>query len=180
MRTLTIELPSQAAQSERNLRRWNQILADPAAARFEFRLETDRHGNLVMSPPPAPRHGRFQSRIGTLLAASMPPGAIISECPISTADGVKAADIVWTSPERMDELGDRSCFLRAPELCVEVLSPANTESEMQEKMALYFDAGALEVWLCDELGRMTFFAPGPTRLHASTLCPRFPSQVTFP
>jgi hypothetical protein len=31
---------------------------------------------------------------------------------------------------------------RAPEICVEIISPSNTESEIQEKQALYFEAGA--------------------------------------
>ena len=30
---------------------------------------------------------------------------------------------------------------RAPEICVEVLSPSNSKPEMEEKRALYFEAG---------------------------------------
>ena len=61
---------------------------------------------------------------------------------------------------------------------MEVLSPGNTEAEMQEKMALYFDAGAQEVWLCSESGAMSFFGPNPTHLlDHSKLCPQFPKQI---
>jgi hypothetical protein len=77
-------------------------------------------------------------------------------------------------------LGDQVCFPCAPEICVEVLSPGNTEAEMREKMALYFDAGASEVWLCARDGAMSFFDPGlgpPTR--ASRVCPGFPRQVVL-
>jgi len=178
MATLTIELPPHQAQTARNLRRWAELLADRDLARFEGRIETDRHGQIIMSPPPAPTHGSFQSEIAYLLRSLMPNGRTLAECPISTADGVKAADVAWASPECMRELGDRVCFPRAPEVCVEVLSPSNTEAEMREKMALYFDAGAREVWLCGATGAMSFFGPGtPRPLNASQLCPQFPKQI---
>ena len=41
---------------------------------------------------------------------------------------------------------------RAPELCIEVLSPSNSEPEMQQKTAAYLAAGAIEVWLVKEDG----------------------------
>ncbi len=47
---------------------------------------------------------------------------------------------------------------------------------MQEKMALYFDAGAREVWLCETDGAMKFFAGGES-VRASKLCPDFPAQI---
>jgi hypothetical protein len=78
----------------------------------------------------------------------MPEGRFLTECPISTADGVKAADVAWASPKCLKELGEKVCFPCAPEICVAVLSPSNTEAEIQEKAELYFDAGANEVWLC--------------------------------
>ena len=81
------------------------------------------------------------------------------------------------SPRKcIKELGNRVCFSRSPEICVEVLSPGNSDTEMQEKMALYFDAGAREVWLCETDGAMKFFAGGVS-VHASKLCPDFPKQI---
>src|SRR5215470_15915171 len=148
MATLTIELPTQREQTAFNLRRWSELLSDPALAKIEGRIETDRYGHIIMSPPPAASHGSFQYRIGRLLEDLMLKGRVITECPISTADGVKAADVAWASPECMRELGGQVCFPRAPEICVEVMSPANTEAEVREKVALYFDTGAREVWLC--------------------------------
>jgi Uma2 family endonuclease len=181
METLTIELPSQVKQTRFNLRRWDEVLADPELARIEGRVETDRHGHIIMSPPPAPSHGSYQSFIASLLVQLMPQGNTITECPISTADGVRAADVAWASPERMRQLGNRSCFPVAPEICVEVLSPGNTDAEMGEKAALYFDAGAKEVWLCNSAGGMKFIIPGTARaLKTSRLCPKFPRRVDIP
>jgi len=176
--TLTIELPQHEAQTALNLRRWAELLADPELTRFEGRVETDRHGHVIMSPPPAPSHGSFQSEIAYHLRSLRPQGRVLTECPVSTADGVKAADVAWASPERMRELGNRVCFPKSPEICVEVLSPSNTEAEIREKMALYFDAGAREVWLCAESGAVSFYGPACIQpLSASQLCPQFPTQI---
>jgi Uma2 family endonuclease len=176
--TLTIELPQHQAQTAFNLRRWAKLLADREVARVEGRIETDRHGRIIMSPPPAPRHGSYQSEIAYLLRSLMPRGRVLTECPISTADGVKAADVAWASPECMRALGARVCFPRAPEICVEVLSPSNTDAEMQEKSALYFNAGAKEVWMCSNAGALSFHAPEAGRsLNRSRLCPEFPKQI---
>src|SRR6266436_3035047 len=123
MATLTIELPPQQEQTKFNLQRWAELQSDPQLAKIDGRIETDRHGHIIMSPPPAPSHGSFQLEIGRQLWTLLPEGRVLTECPISTADGVKAADVTWASPERMRDLGDQVCFPRAPEICVEVLSP---------------------------------------------------------
>ena len=62
---LTIQLHPSENQTAFNLKRWRQLLADPELARLSYRVETDRHGHILMSPPPAPAHGKKQNRIGT-------------------------------------------------------------------------------------------------------------------
>jgi len=181
MATLTIELPTQREQTAFNLRRWSELLSDPALAKIEGRIETDRYGHIIMSPPPAPSHGSYQSEISHLLRETMSEGRVISECPISTADGVKAADVAWASAECMRNLGNRACFPEAPDICIEVLSPSNTQREIEEKMALYFDAGAKEVWVCSRSGAMRFYEFAKSRsMKTSRLCPAFPKQVKLP
>ncbi len=180
MATLTIELPLQRVQTDFNLRRWAELLADPVLAGIEGRIETDRFGHVIMSPPPAANHGSYQFQIGALLDRQIQDGRVVTECPISTADGVKAADVAWASPGCLRELGDRVCFPRAPEICVEVVSPGNSEAELREKTALYFDAGAKEVWHCSESGAMTFFCSADERpMTASQICPEFPKHVSL-
>src|ERR1041385_4625315 len=99
MATVTLELRPREEQTAFNLRRWDEILADSELRKIEGRVETDRHGRIIMSPPPAPRHGRYQIKIGVLLSKLMPNGETASECPISTADGVRAIDVAWVSLE---------------------------------------------------------------------------------
>jgi Uma2 family endonuclease len=180
MPALTLELPKAHVQRERNVRRWAELLADRELARFEGRIETDRYGRIIMSPPPAPHHGSLQSEIAYQLRSLMDRGRVLTECPVSTADGVKGADVAWASPECIQELGNRSCFVRLPEICIEVVSPGNTQAEVREKVALYFDAGTKEVWLCGESGEMTFFgsASAKPQLH-SALCPEFPKRIVL-
>jgi Uma2 family endonuclease len=176
--TLTIELPQHEAQTAFNLRRWAELLADPELAKIEGRIETDRHGHIIMSPPPAASHGSFQFEVAYLLRTLMRQGRVLTECPISTADGVKAADVAWASPECIRALGNRVCFPESPEICVEVLSPSNTDAEIQEKMKLYFNAGAKEVWVCSGAGAMSFFRAASTKpLSSSQLCPEFPKRI---
>lgn len=94
---------------------------------------------------------------------------------------VKAADVAWASPERLRELGNRTCFPHAPEICVEVFSPGNVDAEIQEKAGLYFDAGAKEVWLCAADGAMQFMVGTTAKwLRTSRLCPKFPKRVELP
>jgi Uma2 family endonuclease len=177
MATLTIELPPRPEQTEFNLRRWEQALANPELRKIEGRIETDRHGRIIMSPPPTPQHGEYQANIAHLLRQLMPNGHTITECPVSTADGVKAADVAWASKERRRELGNRTCFINAPEICVEVLSPSNSTEEIEEKKVLYLDVGAREVWVCGSFGKVSFFGAGAKPLARSELCPEFPEQV---
>ena len=175
---LTIQLPVYRDQTAFNVKRWAQLQADPELARLPYRIETDRLGRILMSPPPAPAHGRKQSRIAALLEQRLPEGHAVTECPGSTADGVKAVDVAWLASERREEIDTAVCLQRAPEVCVEILSPSNTAPEIQEKVALYFEAGASEVWICDQNGALQFHFPTPPQVRDhSELCLDFPTSL---
>jgi hypothetical protein len=49
---ITIELPDLASQIGFNLTRWTEILGDPDLAKVPDRIETDRHGHILMTPHP--------------------------------------------------------------------------------------------------------------------------------
>jgi Uma2 family endonuclease len=153
------------------LARWREILGDPALARWSGRIETDRHGRIVMRPPPALPHSFHQSRILQLLARLLPAGQALTECPLLTADGVKAIDVAWLAPGRTELEAGELVLRHAPEICVEVRSPGNSTAEMDEKRALYFAAGAREVWIVDLAGQISFFVPEPA--ERSLICPPF-------
>ena len=174
---ITIELPDLDSRTRFNLARWIEILADPVLARLPNRIETDRHGHILMTPPPAFGHGRRQFSIGSLLSNLLQQGLVITECPVSTADGVKAIDVAWLAPGRAEISQDPVVLTRAPDICIEILSPSNSAAEIDEKRALYFDAGAAEVWICNLDGSISFFLPSDDRNPGSVVCPEFPDRI---
>lgn len=174
----TAELIESDDQTAFNLAVWKKVLADSFLAGLPHRIETDRYGQIIMSPPPTPEHGEAQFEIGSLLKKLLPAGHVITECPISTSEGVKGIDVVWMSKGRRQAQRGQVCFTQAPELCVEIISPGNTQRELREKKALYFAAGADEVWFCHRDGRMEFFRKEtPESPGVSSLCPAFPQRI---
>jgi Uma2 family endonuclease len=174
---VTIELPDLKSQTRFNLDRWAEIVSDPRLAKLPDRIETDRHGHILMTPPPGFIHSDRQGHIMTLLIQLLPGGRTRPECPISTADGVKAIDVAWLGSDRT-EFRERPLILTsAPEICIEVFSPSNTQREIDEKRALYFDAGATEVWICNLDGSMSFFVGPDHQVPSSSLCPEFPHVI---
>jgi hypothetical protein len=99
------------------------------------------------------------------------------ECPLSTSDGVKGIDVAWLSITREENMQKPIMLERAPEIGVEVLSPLNTASEIKEKQALYFEAGAQEVWICGLDGKLKFCVTAGREVDGSPLCPGFPQEV---
>ena len=149
-------------------------------ARIEGRIETDRHGHIILFRPSDFLHGCYQAELAFRLKALLPAGEIVIACPISTADGVKAADVAWISRARCSTSVEEDCLTQAPEICVEIVSPINTRAEMAERKALFFDAGADEVWFCDQTGKMAFYcASNSDAGRASIRCPDFPQQISL-
>ncbi len=155
---------------------WAEICEDKRLQNLPFRIESDRWGHIIMSPPPRSRHGEYQFEIGARLRELLPNGRVITECPIQTSEGVKAPDVAWVSLDRRASRQNDPCYLISPEICVEVLSPSNSPEEMSERKLLFFQAGALEFWLCDEFGRMDFWVPSGL-ISKSQLCPAFPFRI---
>ena len=53
---LIIELPNREEQIDRNRQRWEELLRDSTLADVPFRIETNAHGQIIMTPPPAGEH----------------------------------------------------------------------------------------------------------------------------
>ena len=156
--------------------RWNEIVNDPSLRDLPYKVETNARGKLILSPH-SNQHSWLQLRVQELLLEYKPEGRPPAEFAISTPEGVKTPDVTWVSSEReqkMRKTGDPSTL--APEICIEVLSPTNTKSEMKEKRSLYFEAGAEEVWIVEEDGTVRFFAD--EELDASRLAPTFPKKIS--
>jgi Uma2 family endonuclease len=175
---LYLKLPEVTDQHAFNQRRWDELLESGEMGLYETqRVETDRYGHLVLSPWAIARHGIYQSEAVGLLARLQAGGRTITECPVSTSDGVKLVDAAWMSRERFELMREFKVFEMAPEICIEVLSPSNTRAEMEEKRDLYFEIGCLEFWTVGATGKARFFDPQNGEVPASVLCPDFPVQL---
>ena len=156
---------------------WNQVLADPCLRDLPYKIELNREGQIVMSPA-SNRHASLQFRLGHFLANHL-GGArgVFTECSVMTVEGVRVPDVAWASPGFIQRHGDETPFSAAPELCAEIVSPSNTESQMAAKVALYLAAGAQEVWLVAETGAVSFHGPEGPRARSSF--PGIPQQIEF-
>ena len=175
---LTISLPSRPEQIEFNRKRWEEIMSDRSLSSIQCRIETNAHGNIIVTSPASGGHSSRQSSILVMLQNRL-GGRSLAECPVSTINGVRAVDVGWYSEARYRAVRGQLVFDIAPEICVEVISPSNTISELQEKKQLYFEAGANEVWLCNLDGSMEYFAstsPDVSSLR-SDYFPEFPGQI---
>lgn len=156
---------------------WARAQADPLFRDLPYKLETNRTGQLVLSPHKN-THSILQFKLGRLLDAHRPAGKVGVEFAVQTPEGVKVPDVVWMSEERWQMRGDDDPSPVMPEICVEVLSEGNTVAEMIEKRTLLLSLGAVEVWLCDEEGTLSFYGPdGP--LEQSRLIPNVPRQISI-
>ena len=151
---------------------WEQVCASPHLQDLPFKIETNRYGQVVMSPA-TNWHGRYQSSISILMCElTGVRERIFTECVIDTSEGTKVADVAWGSLEFLAAHKHEASYSKAPEICVEVVFPSNSEVELAEKRRLYFEQGAQEVWICDDAGTMFFFAPAG-QLSQSQLIPEF-------
>src|SRR6202047_4735830 len=99
---------------EQHLARWEDLGADLELAKLPYKIETDRLGRILMSPPPFFDHVRHVARIiellhgellhGELLHGHLPGGKVLAETPVVTSDGVKVTDAAWISAEYAAEL----------------------------------------------------------------------------
>jgi Uma2 family endonuclease len=117
-----------------------------------FRYELVR-GELRKMSPAGQKHGRIAikvstsldnhvtlNKLGAIYAAET--GFLISSDP----DTVRAADVAFVSQKRLDEVGDvEGYWAGAPDLVVEVISPGDTYTEVDEKVLEWLEAGSLMV-----------------------------------
>jgi Uma2 family endonuclease len=156
---------------------WADVVSDPSLKDLPYKIELNQYGQVVMTPH-WPIHSEIQSVLQDELTHRLKGGRAVQEYTIQTTSGVRVADVVWRSDERWNKIRAAGAAPApiAPEICIEVQSRSNTDVEMAEKRALYFEAGALEVWLCDESGRLRFFDLGG-EIPQSRLVGSFPARV---
>jgi Uma2 family endonuclease len=135
---------------------WADVLADKSLEDLPYKIELNEWGNVEMSPA-TNKHSIVQSELADLLNKKLPYGRAIVEFSIQIENQVRVPDVVWCSKNFLKQhIKEDPCSV-APEICIEVVSPSNSFAEMKRKMALYFKAGAKEVWLVDFSGKAKIF-----------------------
>lgn len=141
-----------------------------------FKVETNRDGQIVMSPTHN-RHSQYQSKVFILLDGLMQDGEVSMEYATETSDGVKVPDVVWMSAEFFSRHRDDATCTESPEIVVEVFSDSNTRPEMRGKRQLFFERNAREFWLVESDGRVRFYTAVDEEVPRSLLCPEFPARI---
>jgi Uma2 family endonuclease len=100
------------------------------------------HGRIIMRlAAPLARHTE-EHELGEVYAAET--GFLLRTDP----DTVRAPDIAFAKQERVDAVGEtKSYWPGAPDLAVEVVSPNDRVSEIEEKVKEWLDAGTSLVWI---------------------------------
>ena len=135
--------------------KWQELMNNPFFRDVPYKVELNKFGQILMSPA-SNRHGILQFKVGSEIREKIGSGIIVTECSILTSEGVRVADVAWLSDDFFAEFGETTPFPKAPEICVEVKSPANSKGEKEEKIRLYLEKSALEVWIVDEYAKVSF------------------------
>jgi Uma2 family endonuclease len=128
---------------------WEALCNDKTLAGIAYKIETDAWGAVRMSPTQT-KHSRMVGRITHLLKQKL-GGEAMPELAIVTNDGVKVPDVAWCSESFLAKHWSDVVLRKAPEICVEVVSPSNSETELRNT-TLYLSHGAIEVWLVSDDG----------------------------
>lgn len=125
--------------------------------------------------PEMTKRNRFHSQAMSEIAAVLtnwvktqprPRGAVycgeIGVCLARNPDNTVGVDVVYAPPELVAAQSDDTTLLDGvPTLLVEILSPSNTEEEINEKLDTYRSAGVPVVWVADPHDRtVTVYRPG--------------------
>ncbi len=162
------------ATPEALIARWQELCEDPSLQDLPYKIELNAWGKIEMSPA-SNRHGRLQVAVGAELMRQLPTGIAISECSILTRIGIRVPDVVWASADFMNAYGEITPYVRAPEICVEIVSPSNVQDEIEEKKAAYLAAGAQEVWIVSESGAIRYYDATGEKSAS-----RFPVRLELP
>lgn len=144
-------------------------------------------GKIVPMSPTGELHGNTELTIGAEVRAfvrkhglgrvsSGEVGIYIRRNP----DTIRAADVLFISNERYAQKKSQSYLDVAPELVVEVLSPADSLSEVMQKLREYFSIGVRLVWIADPQAKIVYAYRSTTDVREFTADDELPGDDVLP
>ena len=122
----------------------------------ELRFEVDEAGRLIIMGSGAWISSTRAVKIATqvqIWADAAGGGAVSGEMGYFRVGelGRRAPDVAWTSPERIPEMGaeTKGPGEVVPDLIVEIRSPSDSLTQLQQKLDLWITRGARLAWLID-------------------------------
>lgn len=112
-------------------------------------------GELVMTPSPVPYHQIISMRMEYELLKFVEERklGIILDAPIDvylSEEETYKPDIIFISNDRLNIIGEKK-IESAPDLIVEILSPATAYYDLRHKKRIYESSGVKEFWVMDPM-----------------------------
>lgn len=106
-------------------------------------------GELIVMPPPKPRRGDCQVRVGSALrefVVAHDLGGVFTESGYRLMPHtVRGPDVSFVRKSRLQNPDEY--FEGGPDLAVEIVSPGDDASDLREKIQQYLSAGTSVVWV---------------------------------
>ena len=140
-----------------------------------FRYELVR-GELKKMSPAGQTHGKYASRINISLGGHVMANRLgetyIADTGFTLAtdpDHVRAPDLAFISNARLKEIGESDRFAQgAPDVAVEVISPSDRYTEVEEKVEDWLNAGCRAVIVANPRRRTVNVHRSPTDVSTLT------------
>jgi Uma2 family endonuclease len=141
------------------IRRWLELCASANSPAY---FELNQFGEMIENPQPSVRERRIAHTVSRELEAQLGPEAAV-EISVMTDQGVRVPDVIWMPPSRWARWQEPTPLPFAPDICVEVLTPADSTVGTEMKKGAYLRAGAREIILISPNGAIEFFGTGGKR-----------------
>lgn len=148
----------------------DDLLEIPDSDRYEL-----VRGEIITMSPTNVEHAFLESEVGRLLANFVSNHKLgwvfVGEVGIFTErnpDTVRGADVSYISRERAPQRPRKGFLQIAPELVVEVVSPTDLWTNLNEKIEEYFALGVNWVWVVEPKRKAVRVYHGPTAVTITT------------
>jgi Uma2 family endonuclease len=143
-----VNLIDEVATPAELIRHWTELGEDPESPDY---YELNEYSEVILSPRPTNIHQSVAFEIALQLQTQFGPKAL-TEISVLTDRGVRVPDAIWMPEADWNQVKHQTPLSKVPAVCVEVMSPGNTEKEILMKVHAYLRGGASQVVIVDLQG----------------------------